>query len=194
MQNDPGFECEVDASRADSGFETLPDSPLIKLMEKLTGIESGTVAFGTEAAQMMTLGSEAVVIGPGDIREAHRTGEFVPVAELERCAEILKNAIDDYFNRTERGSAGSLMRQAARRMRSNGAPWQLRVTKSIGKKHAPHYKLSLALYVFCVSSVGAGNSTTHEPGIGKSALQTPRDPDMRDEIVELIRKRASVFR
>ena len=93
-QNDPGFECEVDASRADSGFETLPDSPLIKLMEKLTGIESGTVAFGTEAAQMMALGSEAVVIGPGDIREAHRTGEFVPVAELERCAEILQQAIE----------------------------------------------------------------------------------------------------
>jgi acetylornithine deacetylase len=92
---DPGFECEVDANRADSGFETSPESPLIRLLEKLTGNESGTVAFGTEAAQMMALGSEAVVIGPGDIREAHRTGEFVPVDELERCAEILKHAIEE---------------------------------------------------------------------------------------------------
>ena len=92
-QNDPGFECEVDANRADSGFETPPESPLIKLMEKLTGNESGTVAFGTEAAQMTLLGSEAVVIGPGDIREAHRTGEFVPVDELERCADILRESI-----------------------------------------------------------------------------------------------------
>ncbi len=91
---DPAFECEVDANRADSGFETPPESPLIKLMEKLTGIDSGTVAFGTEAAQMMVLGSEAVVIGPGDIREAHRTGEFVPVDELEHCAEILQQAIE----------------------------------------------------------------------------------------------------
>ena len=90
---DPDFQCEVDASRADSGFETSPDSPLIKFMEKATGIDSGTVAFGTEAAQMMALGSESVVVGPGDIREAHRTGEFVPVNELERCAEILKQAI-----------------------------------------------------------------------------------------------------
>jgi acetylornithine deacetylase len=90
MQADPDFQCEVDASRADSGFETSPDSPLIKFLEKLTGKDSGTVAFGTEAAQMMALGSESVVIGPGDIREAHRTGEFVPVEELERCAEILK--------------------------------------------------------------------------------------------------------
>jgi acetylornithine deacetylase len=91
--SDPGFECEVDANRADSGFDTPADSPLIKLMERLTGIESGTVAFGTEAAQMTLLGSEPVVIGPGDIREAHRTGEFVPVAELERCAEILRESI-----------------------------------------------------------------------------------------------------
>ena len=91
--NDPDFECEVHPTRADFGFETGPDSPLITLLEQATGIESGTVAFGTEASQMMSLGSEAVVIGPGDIREAHRTGEFVPVAELERCAEVLKQAI-----------------------------------------------------------------------------------------------------
>ena len=95
MQADSDFQCEVDASRADSGFETAPESPLIKLMERATGIESGTVAFGTEAAQMMALGSESVVIGPGDIREAHRTGEFVPIAELECCAEVLKQAITE---------------------------------------------------------------------------------------------------
>jgi len=91
---DPGFQCEVDASRQDTGFETASDSPLVKLLERASGKESGTVAFGTEAAQMMLLGSESVVIGPGDIREAHRTGEFVPVDELERCAEILKTAIE----------------------------------------------------------------------------------------------------
>ena len=92
--SDPDFVCEVDASRADSGFETARESPLIKLLEKHTGLESGTVAFGTEGAQMQALGSDPVVIGPGDIREAHRTGEFVPVAELERCTEILKHAVE----------------------------------------------------------------------------------------------------
>ena len=92
-QKDPQFQCEVDANRQDTGFETSPDSPLIKMLEQATGLESGTVAFGTEAAQMKKLGSEAVVIGPGDIREAHRTGEFVPVHELERCAEILRQAV-----------------------------------------------------------------------------------------------------
>lgn len=93
MKADPDFQCRVEASRQDTGFETAPDSPLVQLLEKATGNEAGTVAFGTEAAQMKKLGGEAVVIGPGDIREAHRTGEFVPVDELERCAEVLRQSI-----------------------------------------------------------------------------------------------------
>jgi acetylornithine deacetylase len=93
VQADPDFQCEVNASRQDTGFETATDSPLVQLLEKATGNQAGTVAFGTEAAQMKSLGSEAVVIGPGDIREAHRTGEFVPVDELERCAEVLRQSI-----------------------------------------------------------------------------------------------------
>jgi acetylornithine deacetylase len=93
---DPYISCVIDASRQDTGFETAPDSPLIRLLEEATGLESGTVAFGTEAAQMMALGSEAVVIGPGDIREAHRTGEFVPVDELERCATVLRQSIQHF--------------------------------------------------------------------------------------------------
>jgi len=95
MKSDPDFQCFVDANRQDTGFETSPDSPLVQLLEKATGNKSGTVAFGTEAAQMMALGSEAVVIGPGDIREAHRTGEFVPIGELERCAEVLRQSIHE---------------------------------------------------------------------------------------------------
>jgi acetylornithine deacetylase len=94
QQADPTFVCEVDANRADSGFETAPDSPLIQLLEKATGLGAGTVAFGTEGAQMQLLGSEPVVLGPGDIREAHRTGEFVPVRELEQCTEILQQAVE----------------------------------------------------------------------------------------------------
>src|SRR5215470_419382 len=92
-RHDPDFVCTVDASRADSGFETPVDSPLINLLEEATGKAAGTVAFGTEGAQMMALGSESVVIGPGDIRVAHRTGEFVPRDELNRCCDILAHAV-----------------------------------------------------------------------------------------------------
>lgn len=91
---DPDFVCEVDAARADVGFETSPDSNLVTMLEELSGLQAGTVAFGTEAAQTTELGADAVVLGPGDIRVAHRTGEFVPVAELEACVTILRQAIE----------------------------------------------------------------------------------------------------
>jgi len=91
---DPDFECVVDASRTDSGFEIPASSPLVELLEKLTAKTAGTVAFGTEAAQMIELGAEAIVLGPGNIRVAHRTGEFVPTDELNRCVEILTKAIE----------------------------------------------------------------------------------------------------
>jgi len=93
-RRDPKFICEVDAARADEGFETPASSQVVKMLEELTANAAGTVAFGTEAAQMAQLGAEAVVLGPGDIRVAHRTGEFVPVAELEACVNILQQAIE----------------------------------------------------------------------------------------------------
>jgi acetylornithine deacetylase len=94
-RTDKDFDAEVKLERLDSGFETARDSQIVSMLERLTGKRAGTVAFGTEAAQMTVLGSEAVVLGPGDIREAHRTGEFVPLSELERCSEIIGQAVSE---------------------------------------------------------------------------------------------------
>lgn len=93
QKTDGDFVAEVKLERLDSGFETAADSRIVSLLEQLTEKRAGTVAFGTEAAQMTVLGSEAVVLGPGDIREAHRTGEFVPINELETCSDVLTRAI-----------------------------------------------------------------------------------------------------
>ena len=93
---DEGFEYEIDVMRLDGGVETPAEARVVRHLEAASGKPAGTVAFGTEAPQMRELGAEAVVFGPGDIREAHRTGEFVPAAELERCAEILAGAIREF--------------------------------------------------------------------------------------------------
>lgn len=89
---DPEFACEIDADRADDSFETPAGSDLVQFLEQESGEAPGTVAFGTEAPSMIALGAEAVVFGPGDIRVAHRTGEFVPRNELARCVGILRAA------------------------------------------------------------------------------------------------------
>ncbi|HYW71082.1 MAG TPA: M20/M25/M40 family metallo-hydrolase, partial [Pyrinomonadaceae bacterium] len=93
---DPDFSCDIDAGRADESFETIAESEIVKFLETSSGQSAGTVAFGTEAPSLIALGAEAVVFGPGDIRVAHRTGEFVPVAELNKCVEILAGAISRF--------------------------------------------------------------------------------------------------
>jgi acetylornithine deacetylase len=91
-KTDQTFACDIDAGRFDESFETDGASELVQFLEQASA-RSGTVAFGTEAPSMIALGAEAVVFGPGDIRVAHRTGEFVPVTELDKCVEILRQAI-----------------------------------------------------------------------------------------------------
>jgi acetylornithine deacetylase len=58
-----------------------------------SGKAASTVSFGTEAGQMASLGAETVVFGPGNIQNAHQTGEFVPIDELVRAEQILERAI-----------------------------------------------------------------------------------------------------
>ena len=96
QKQDPDFVCEIDASRADESFETTSNSALVRFLEDESSAVSGTVAFGTEAPSMIALGAEPVVFGPGDIRVAHRTGEFVPLDQLNGCARILRQAIERF--------------------------------------------------------------------------------------------------
>ena len=93
---EPDFDCDIEILRLDEGAETSAASPLVRELETLTGRTAGTVAFGTEAPQLTGMGAEAVVFGPGSIRTAHRTGEFVPIDELAACVEILARAIGKF--------------------------------------------------------------------------------------------------
>ena len=76
---DAGYDCEIKVIRLDEGMEMAADSALVRMLEEATAKPAGTIAFGTEAPQMAALGAEAVVLGPCNIRVAHRTAEFVPV-------------------------------------------------------------------------------------------------------------------
>lgn len=95
-KDDAGFVCEINAARSDESFETRADSALVHFLEQQSSNTSGTVAFGTEAPSMIALGADAVVFGPGNIRVAHRTGEFVPIDQLERCVDTLRRAIEQF--------------------------------------------------------------------------------------------------
>ena len=96
MRQEPGFEARVHVVRMDAGVATRADAEVVRFVEKATGNAPATVSFGTEAPQLTALGAEAVVFGPGDIRVAHQTGEFVPEEDLVRCEEVLSRAITHF--------------------------------------------------------------------------------------------------
>jgi acetylornithine deacetylase len=90
----PSLSFEVRLIRVEEASQTPKDSELVRFLEEQSGRSSATVAFGTEAPQLAALGASPVVFGPGDIRTAHQTGEFVPIDELVRCEQILAAAIE----------------------------------------------------------------------------------------------------
>ena len=48
------------------------------------------LGFWTEAALLANAGIDAVVIGPGDIQQAHGPDEWVPIAELHEAREMFR--------------------------------------------------------------------------------------------------------
>jgi len=83
----------LQVQRLDPGFAPAASEDMAKLLELLTRRRSTTVAFGTEAPHLRSLSSETVVFGPGDMTVAHKSGEFVPVAELSECVSHLRDVI-----------------------------------------------------------------------------------------------------
>jgi acetylornithine deacetylase len=82
--------------RVDKAAVTPAGAEVVRFLEAQSGNASRSIPFGTELPELIDMGAEACVFGPGDIRVAHRSGEYVEVAELERAAAILEAAIERF--------------------------------------------------------------------------------------------------
>ncbi|MEM7444947.1 MAG: acetylornithine deacetylase [Pseudomonadota bacterium] len=72
------------------GLTPDPDGAAETLARGLTGAnEAGTVPFGTEAGVFQQAGISAVVIGPGDIAQAHKPDEYLTLKQLSAGAAFL---------------------------------------------------------------------------------------------------------
>ncbi len=69
------------------------DSLVLRECEALTGKAAGTVAFATEAPFLSELGMETVVIGAGDIEQAHQPDEYLARDRVAPMVDLLQNLI-----------------------------------------------------------------------------------------------------
>jgi acetylornithine deacetylase len=84
------------ASNTD-GLNATEHDAIVQLAMKLVRADTvGKVSYGTEAGLFAKIGIDSVVMGPGDIAEAHRPNEFVELEQLARCESFLgRFAFDD---------------------------------------------------------------------------------------------------
>lgn len=76
-----------------SAYPTLDlpaGSDLCRLVARASGREVlGAVSYGTEAGLFQAAGVPAIVCGPGDIAQAHRSDESIASSELDDCRAML---------------------------------------------------------------------------------------------------------
>jgi acetylornithine deacetylase len=75
-------------------FYSDRNSTLARTACELTGHDQAiTVPYGTEAVIYQNY-AETIVMGPGDIAQAHTVGEYIEIRQLERAVEVYGELID----------------------------------------------------------------------------------------------------
>lgn len=84
----------------DKFFDVSPLRPEVEgaaegLARALTGENAtGVVSYGTEAGQFQDAGYSAVVVGPGDIAQAHQANEYLEVSEFEAGQRFMERLLE----------------------------------------------------------------------------------------------------
>lgn len=77
-------------------MQTSADSPVVQAARALTGHSPATVAFGTEGPFLNRLGIDSLILGPGDIDQAHQPNEFLALDRLQPTIDLLRNFINHF--------------------------------------------------------------------------------------------------
>jgi len=94
-----GSGCTVEFASLFDGiaaFETPATSTLVAACERLTGHAAGAVDFGTEAPFLRELGCETVILGPGDIEQAHKPDEYLALERVEPMMNTLRGLVRQF--------------------------------------------------------------------------------------------------
>lgn len=76
-------------------FAGQKESRFVQRLEQLSRRPAGTVAFATEAPFFAEEGLQTLVMGPGDIAQAHQPDEYLALDRIRPSLEILQQLIRD---------------------------------------------------------------------------------------------------
>jgi acetylornithine deacetylase len=75
-------------------MDTPASARIMQLAERLTGHQPCAVAFGREAPYLRQLGMDTVILGPGDIDQAHQPDEFIALDQLQPTVKLLRELVN----------------------------------------------------------------------------------------------------
>ena len=78
------------------GMHTDGAAEIVRVAEELSGRRAGSVAFGTEGPYFNAMGMETVVLGPGDIDQAHSANEYVAMDRIAPMRRIVHGMIKHF--------------------------------------------------------------------------------------------------
>jgi len=77
-------------------LETDADCAIVKAAEALTGTPSGAITFGTEGPYLQQMGMDTVILGPGDLAQAHQPDEFIAIDRIAPTVEIVRGMVQRF--------------------------------------------------------------------------------------------------
>lgn len=77
-------------------FFAEENSALLKTAEQLTGHSGISAAFGTEGPFLQQLGMDTIILGPGNIDQAHQPDEYMSIDMISPYIEILRKLITQH--------------------------------------------------------------------------------------------------
>lgn len=80
-------------SQGTPALHTDSNSPIVQAVEQHCKHQSHAVAFCTEGPYLTELGIDTVILGPGNIDQAHQPDEFIDLDSIEPTVELLSQLI-----------------------------------------------------------------------------------------------------
>ncbi|QKT04422.1 acetylornithine deacetylase [Ectothiorhodospiraceae bacterium 2226] len=72
---------------------TPEESAIVQAAQRLTGHQAEAVAFCTEGPYLNSMGMETVILGPGDLAQAHQPDEYIALDRVRPTVDLLRALI-----------------------------------------------------------------------------------------------------
>jgi len=77
-------------------MDTPAAAEIVRSTEQLTGYQATSAAFGTEGPYFNQMGISSVILGPGDIDQAHQPDEYLAADRIVPCIDLLRKLIQRF--------------------------------------------------------------------------------------------------